>query len=72
MIFLRCRGVFRLQPNGRASSILSQRSGSQQMVTRLLNLDQVPASPDAADALAIAICHLHTAATKERQGAARC
>jgi crossover junction endodeoxyribonuclease RuvC len=42
------------------------------MVTRLLNLDQVPASPDAADALAIAICHLHTAATKERQGAARC
>ena len=39
----------------------------QQMVTRLLNLDQVPESPDAADALAIAICHLHTAATKERQ-----
>jgi crossover junction endodeoxyribonuclease RuvC len=38
-----------------------------QMVTRLLNLDQVPESPDAADALAIAICHLHTAATKERQ-----
>ena len=44
----------------------------QQMVTRLLNLDRVPASPDAADALAIAICHLHTAATKERQSAARC
>lgn len=43
----------------------------QQMVTRLLNLDQVPEPPDAADALAIAICHLHTAATKERQGAAR-
>ena len=39
----------------------------QQMVTRLLNLNQVPESPDAADALAIAICHLHTAATKERQ-----
>jgi crossover junction endodeoxyribonuclease RuvC len=39
----------------------------QQMVTRLLNLDQAPESPDAADALAIAICHLHTAATKERQ-----
>ncbi len=39
----------------------------QQMVTRLLNLDQVPEPPDAADALAIAICHLHTAATKERQ-----
>lgn len=39
----------------------------QQMVTRLLNLDQAPESPDAADALAIAICHLHTAATKDRQ-----
>jgi crossover junction endodeoxyribonuclease RuvC len=44
----------------------------QQMVTRLLNLDQVPESPDGADALAIAICHLHTAATKERQSASRC
>jgi crossover junction endodeoxyribonuclease RuvC len=43
----------------------------QQMVTRLLNLDQVPEPADAADALAIAICHLHTAATKERQGATR-
>jgi crossover junction endodeoxyribonuclease RuvC len=40
----------------------------QQMVTRLLNLKQVPESPDAADALALAICHLHTAATRERQG----
>src|SRR3979411_404061 len=41
----------------------------QQMVTRLLNLDQIPEPADAADALAIAICHLHTAATHERQGA---
>lgn len=41
----------------------------QQMVTRLLSLDQVPEPADAADALAIAICHLHTAATKERQTA---
>jgi crossover junction endodeoxyribonuclease RuvC len=41
----------------------------QQMVTRLLNLDQIPQSADAADALAIAICHLHTAATHERQSA---
>jgi len=39
----------------------------QQMVTRLLNLDQVPEPADAADALAIAICHLHTAATHEHQ-----
>jgi crossover junction endodeoxyribonuclease RuvC len=42
----------------------------QQMVTRLLNLIEIPEPPDAADALAIAICHLHTAATMERQGAA--
>jgi crossover junction endodeoxyribonuclease RuvC len=41
----------------------------QQMVTRLLNLTQVPEPPDAADALAIAICHLHTAATVRRQKA---
>jgi crossover junction endodeoxyribonuclease RuvC len=39
------------------------------MVARLLNLDEVPEPADAADALAIAICHLHTAATKERQTA---
>jgi crossover junction endodeoxyribonuclease RuvC len=39
----------------------------QHMVTRLLNLDVVPEPSDAADALAIAICHLHTSATLERQ-----
>jgi crossover junction endodeoxyribonuclease RuvC len=39
----------------------------QHMVTRLLNLAEVPEPADAADALAIAICHLHTAATLERQ-----
>jgi crossover junction endodeoxyribonuclease RuvC len=43
----------------------------QQMVTLLLNLEEVPEPADAADALAIAICHLHTAATRERQSAAR-
>jgi crossover junction endodeoxyribonuclease RuvC len=44
----------------------------QQMVARLLRLDEIPEPPDAADALAIAICHLHTAATLERQrGASR-
>lgn len=41
----------------------------QHMVMRLLSLDQVPQPADAADALAIAICHLHTAATLERQHA---
>ena len=40
----------------------------QQMVTALLRLPEVPSSPDAADALAIAICHLHSAATLARQG----
>ncbi|MFZ0479099.1 MAG: crossover junction endodeoxyribonuclease RuvC [Terriglobales bacterium] len=39
----------------------------QQMVARLLRLDEIPEPPDAADALAIAICHLHTAATLDRQ-----
>jgi crossover junction endodeoxyribonuclease RuvC len=43
----------------------------QQMVTRLLNLDQIPEPADAADALAIAICHLHAAATQERQSPER-
>jgi crossover junction endodeoxyribonuclease RuvC len=41
----------------------------QQMVARLLNLNSPPESPDAADALAIAICHLHTAATLRLQRA---
>ena len=35
----------------------------QDMVARLLRLPAPPEPPDAADALAIAICHLHTAAT---------
>jgi crossover junction endodeoxyribonuclease RuvC len=42
----------------------------QHMVTRLLNLAEPPEPADASDALAIAICHLHTAATLVRQGAA--
>ena len=41
----------------------------QHMVMHLLNLPAPPEPPDAADALAIAICHLHTAATLERQRA---
>ncbi len=42
----------------------------QQMVKRLLHLAEVPEPSDAADALAIAICHLHTSATLQRQRAA--
>lgn len=40
----------------------------QAMVTRLLNLPEIPQPADAADALAIAICHLHTSATLTRMG----
>jgi len=42
----------------------------QHMVTRLLDLAAIPEPPDVADALAIAICHLHTTATLERQQSA--
>lgn len=35
----------------------------QQMVMRLLQLPAPPEPPDVADALAIAICHIHTAST---------
>jgi crossover junction endodeoxyribonuclease RuvC len=41
----------------------------QHMVTRLLNLAEPPEPMDASDALAIAICHLHTVGTLSRQGA---
>ncbi len=43
----------------------------QQMVARLLCLATPPEPFDAADALAIAICHLHTAGTLLKQGAGR-
>jgi crossover junction endodeoxyribonuclease RuvC len=39
----------------------------QHMVTRLLNLPEPPEPMDASDALAIAICHLHTAGTLTKQ-----
>jgi crossover junction endodeoxyribonuclease RuvC len=38
----------------------------QHMVAHLLNLAEPPQPSDAADALAIAICHLHTSATLKR------
>jgi crossover junction endodeoxyribonuclease RuvC len=44
----------------------AEKSQVQMMVTRLLKLQTVPEPADAADALAIAICHLHTAATLAR------
>lgn len=47
----------------------AEKSQVQWMVTRLLELAEPPQPEDASDALAIAICHLHTWATLERQRA---
>jgi len=43
----------------------------QFMVARLLCLETLPQPADASDALAIAICHLHTAQTLALQGVPR-
>jgi crossover junction endodeoxyribonuclease RuvC len=37
----------------------------QAMVKAILDLDEIPTPDDAADALAIAICHLHSARIKQ-------
>ena len=50
---------------------LAAKEQVQFMVTRLLSLDHAPDSADAADALAIAICHIHTSQTQQLQGAGR-
>ena len=47
---------------------LASKEQVQFMVARLLALDTVPEPADAADALAIAICHIHTAQTLLAQG----
>lgn len=39
----------------------------QLMVQRLLGLEALPQPVDAADALAVALCHLHTETTRRRQ-----
>ena len=39
----------------------ADKSQVQQMVKALLGLDQIPRPDDAADALAVAICHVHSA-----------
>jgi crossover junction endodeoxyribonuclease RuvC len=41
----------------------------QRMVQRLLNLADIPRPPDAADALALALCHLNRAPRLARTGA---
>ena len=50
---------------GRAEKVQVQR-----MVKLLLGLDRVPSPHDAADALAVAICHLHQTGALHRSGAA--
>lgn len=46
---------------------LAKKEQVQFMVARLLELSELPEPADAADALAIAICHIHTAQTLEAQ-----
>lgn len=48
---------------------LAKKEQVQFMVARLLELAELPQPADAADALAIAICHIHTAQTLTLQGA---
>jgi crossover junction endodeoxyribonuclease RuvC len=50
---------------------LAKKEQVQFMVARLLELSELPQPADAADALAIAICHIHTAQTLVLQGAGR-
>lgn len=47
----------------------AEKSQVQMMVARLLGLPAPPEPADVADALAIAICHLHTAGTLRKQHA---
>jgi crossover junction endodeoxyribonuclease RuvC len=50
---------------------LAAKEQVQFMVTRLLALEMAPDSADAADALAVAICHLHTSQTELATAAGR-
>jgi crossover junction endodeoxyribonuclease RuvC len=50
---------------------LAKKEQVQFMVARLLSLAELPQPADAADALAIAICHIHTAETLAMQEAVR-
>jgi crossover junction endodeoxyribonuclease RuvC len=43
----------------------------QKMVQALLELEQIPQPDDAADALAVAICHLHSARMRSLEDSAR-
>jgi crossover junction endodeoxyribonuclease RuvC len=64
--------VFEYAPLKIKSSVvgygLAKKEQVQYMVARLLDLPALPQPADAADALAIAICHLHYAQTARNQG----
>ncbi len=49
----------------------ADKSQVQQMVKLLLNLNAIPKPDDAADALAVAICHAHSAKTNDVLGTNR-
>ena len=44
----------------------ADKSQMQEMVKTLLGLDERPRPDDAADALAVAICHIHTESTHQK------
>ena len=48
----------------------AEKTQVQQMLKLLLGLKTVPSPHDAADALAVAVCHIHTASTMARAGEA--
>lgn len=50
---------------------LAKKEQVQFMVARLLHMSELPEPADAADALAVAICHIHTAQTLVQQGGGR-
>ncbi|MHB1701250.1 MAG: crossover junction endodeoxyribonuclease RuvC [Acidobacteriaceae bacterium] len=50
---------------------LAKKEQVQFMVARLLHMESLPEPADAADALAICICHIHTAQTLAQQGVGR-
>jgi len=56
--------VFEYSPSKAKSSVVGNGSASKEqvqgMVQRLLNLEEPPCPEDAADALALAICHAHS------------